>query len=64
MTTIRLHLLHQPMPTHMALNQSPQWLLTVINFFDEVGQVIGGALHLIPSPPDQLNPALRKDLGL
>ena len=64
MTTIQLHLQRQPLPVHLALNYRPQWLLNVINFFDEVGQVISGALHFVPGSPDRLNPALRKDLGL
>ena len=64
MTTLRLHFQHQPLPIHLALNHRPDWLSNVINFFDEVGQVVSGVLHFVPSPPAQLNPALRKDLGL
>jgi len=64
MTTIRLHLQQHPLPIHLVLNHRPQWLLNVISFFDEVGQVISGALLFVPGSPDSLNPALRKDLGL
>jgi len=64
MTTAYLHLQHHPLPSLADLRDSVPWLPNLVNLLDETVQVFCGALHSIPTSAPELNPQLRRDLGL
>ena len=64
MTTVNLHLHQMHLPSARDLYHRLPWLLTLQNLLYETGQVLCGALHLMPVPPAGLNQALRQDLDI
>ncbi len=64
MTTINLRLHQMHLPGRADLYHGLPWLLNLQNFFCEAGQVLSGALHLVPAPPADLSRELRRDLGI
>ncbi len=64
MTTAHLHLQHHPLPSLADLHNTAPWLQDLVNLLDETVQVFSGALHSIPTSAPELNPQLRRDLGL
>ena len=64
MTTLNLRLPQLHLHAAGKQHRKQPEIQAVLNFIAEVGQVVTGALRIIPAPPAGLNPHLRRDLGL